>query len=179
MLQSRSDIHWVSQQEIPDQQIIDAADQFLIASESLSRMPAGSGVLLPTINTAAVSIELYLKCLGSERIYIPDAEMTEISRVSARAKITDHALTKLFAVIPGKVRAQLILAYDAQLRPKWKDDFETILGKIEGAFADSRYPFEPGVDVTKYDPTQLVDVAKFLQTLIKSMPVRRSIEYME
>jgi hypothetical protein len=173
--QSRSDVHWVRRQEIPDQQIINAADQFLVACELLSREPPG--VLLPTINTAAVSIELYLKGLGAERIYIEDAEMPEMSSVSARAQITDHALTKLFAAIPDKVRAQLVVAYDAQLRPKLEDDFETTLGKIKCAFAASRYPFEPGVDITKYSSTQLIDVAKFLRAFVKSMPVQHSIEW--
>jgi hypothetical protein len=175
--QSRSDVPWVRRQEIPGQQIINAADQFLVASELLSREPLGSGVLLPIINTAAVSIELYLKGLGAERIYIEDAEMPEMSSVSARAQIIDHALTKLFAAIPDEVRAQMVVAYDAQLRLKSEDDFETTLGKIKGAFAASRYPFEPGVDITKYSSTQLVDVAKFLRAFVKSMPVQHSIEW--
>jgi hypothetical protein len=176
MMRSRSNIHWVRRRETPDQQIIDAADQFLVASELLSREPPGSGVLLPTIHAAAVSIELYLKGLGAERIYIADAEMPEMSRVSARAQVTGHALTKLLTAIPDKVRARVVGAYDAQLRPKLRDDFEAALGKIEGAFATSRYPFEPGADITNCSPTSLIELAKFLRAFVKSMPVQHSIE---
>jgi hypothetical protein len=175
--QSRLDVDWVRQQEIPDQQISNAADQFVTASELLSNENLPSGILLPVINTAAVSIELYLKSLAAERSYIADAHMPEMSVVSARAQIPDHSLLKLFAAIPDKVRAQLVAAYDAQVRPKLKDDFVITLGKIEGAFEASRYSFEAGMDITKYSSSQLLAVAKLLKAFVTSMPVQRSIEW--
>jgi hypothetical protein len=80
---SRSDLHWKKQWQIPDQQIVDAADQYQDACELLAKKTPLSGVLLPQMNAAAMSIELYLKSLSAERIYTPDMEMPEVSVVSS------------------------------------------------------------------------------------------------
>jgi hypothetical protein len=83
----------------------------------LLKQPPGSGVLLPLVNTAAISIELYLKSLSAERIYIADTDMPEISTVSAYAERTGHCLKTPFNAISEDIRTELTAAFDDELRP--------------------------------------------------------------
>jgi hypothetical protein len=150
---SRSDVGWRKRREIPDRQIVGAADQYAAACELLEPR---RGVLLPQINAAAVSVELYLKSLSAERIYTADADMPEMSVVSTYPAKASHSLREQFGEISEEIRDQLIAAYNTKLRPELKDDLETALKKIDGAFSASRYPFEPGADVSKYSPPHLM-----------------------
>src|SRR5690349_8739778 len=95
---SRRDVPWSKRQEIPDPQVLDAADQYEEARKLLAKQPPGSGLLLPLMNTAAVAVELYLKCLSAELIYIEDEHMPEVSRVYAAPTIASghgHGLMAL------------------------------------------------------------------------------------
>jgi hypothetical protein len=174
---SRSDTPWTKRQEIPNWQIVNAADQFQDACLLLANQPPRSGVLLPQINTAAISIELYLKSLSAERIYTPVADMPEMSVVSSSPARPGHSLREQFGVISKEIRDKLIAAYNAKLRPKLKDELETALEKIEGAFLVSRYSFEPGMDVSKYSLRHLMGLAKFLREFVKSIPPRETVEW--
>ena len=79
--------------------------------------------MLPLKNSAAVSIELYLKSLSAERIYTPDTMMPKASVVTAYASIAGHLLKPLFEAISDDVRAMLIEAYDAKFRLELNEDF--------------------------------------------------------
>jgi hypothetical protein len=127
--------------------------------------------VLPQINAAAVSIELYLKSLSAERIYRADADMPEMSVVSASPAKATHSLPEQFGEISEEIRDQLITAYNTKLRPELKDDLETTLEKIDGAFSASRYPFEPGpgADVSKYSLPHLMGLAKFLREFVRAV----------
>jgi hypothetical protein len=173
---SRSDMPWKKRQEIPDWHIVNAADQFEDACRLLYNQPLGSGILLPQINTAAVSIELYLKSLSAERIYTPDVDMPEMSKVSSYPAKAGHALLEQFGEISTEIRDKLVAAYNAKLRPELKDDLETALQKIDGAFSASRYSFEPGTDVSKYSLPHLMGLAKFLREFVRSIPSRETFE---
>jgi hypothetical protein len=164
---SRSDVGWRKRREIPDRQIVGAADQYAAACELLEPR---RGVLLPQINAAAVSVELYLKSLSAERIYTADADMPEMSVVSTYPAKASHSLREQFGEISEEIRDQLIAAYNTKLRPELKDDLETALKKIDGAFSASRYPFEPDADVSKYSLPHLMGLAKFLREFVKSIP---------
>jgi hypothetical protein len=128
------------------------------------------------MNTAAISIELYLKSLSAERIYTADTDMPEISVVSAYAEKTGHLLKSLFDAISEDIRVKLTAAFDSELRPKLQKDFVTVLETIEGVFMKSRYPFEPEAAIANYRPADLADMATFLRSFVKSLPVVRLIE---
>ena len=81
--QSREDVPWSKRQDIPDPQILDAADQYEAARKLLAEQLPGSGVLLPLMNTATVAVELYLKCLSAELIHIEDEQVPKVSRVGS------------------------------------------------------------------------------------------------
>lgn len=94
-----TDQPWTKRQEIPDAQIREAADQFEAARRLLAEQPRGGGVLLPLMNTAAMAIELYLKCLSAE------LEFTAINDDIGGYMVTSapkrgHALVALLDHIP-------------------------------------------------------------------------------
>jgi hypothetical protein len=61
---------WKKRREIPDMQVLDAAEQYDDASRLLDAQGAGAGVLLPLMNAAIISVELFLKSLSSESVFV-------------------------------------------------------------------------------------------------------------
>jgi hypothetical protein len=129
------------------------------------------------MNTAAVSIELYLKSLSAQRIYTANNDMSDASVVSAYPEKACHSLEELFDTIREDLRDKLTEKYDSELRIKLNDDVMTALNKIEGAFMISRYPFEPGTRLDNYPLSQLVSIAEFLHDFVKALPPKQFVEY--
>jgi hypothetical protein len=178
--QSRGDVPWSKRQEIPDPQVLDAADQYEEARKLLAEQPPGSGVLLPLMNTAAMAVELYLKCLSAELIHVEDEQMPEVSRVYAAPAITSgqgHGLVALLNTMPPDVRRSLINAFDAELRARWNKDLQRVLAELEGVFLATRYPFEHGIDITRYNLEHLMGLADFLGRFARSVPPTDRIEW--
>jgi hypothetical protein len=171
--QGRGDVPWSKRQEIPDPQVLDAADHYEEARKLLAGPPPGRGLLLPLMNTAAIAVELYLKCLSAELIHVEDEQMPEVSRVYVAPAITSgqgHAFVALFNVIPPDVRCSLINAFDAEFRTRWNKDLQSVLAELEGVFLAARYPFEHGIDITGYNHDHLMGLADFLSRFARSFP---------
>lgn len=178
--QSRGDVPWSKRQEIPDPQVLDAADQYEEARKLLAEQPPGSGVLLPLMNTACMAMELYLKCLSAELIYVEDKLMLEASRVYAAPAITSkqgHGLVGLLNAMPLDVRLSLINAFDAELGPRWNKDLQSVLAELEGAFMATRYPFEHDIDITRYNLQHIMGLADFLGRFARSVQPTDRIEW--
>ena len=174
----RDDVPWTKRQEIPDPQILDAADQY----EQACRILAGhaSGVLLPLMNVASMAVELYLKALSSELIHVKDDLMPEMSRVYVASAITSsqgHGLVGLLNAMPDDIRTALLAAFDAELKPTWRIDLQSVLQGLEGVLMSSRYPFEHGIDITKYNLEHLVGLAGFLARFVKTLPATDRIAW--
>jgi hypothetical protein len=170
--QSRFDARRSRRRQIPEGQIVGAADQYEKACQLLLAQPPGSGVVLPLKNSAAVSIELYLKSLSAERIYTAHPLIRDVSVVTASASVTKHHLKTLFDAITDDVRTKLIETYDA--KPHFNGDFLVALERLDGAFSASRYPFEQ--DVNEYDLQSLVCMAQFLREFVHALPTKEMIE---
>jgi hypothetical protein len=178
--QSRGDVPWSKRQEIPDPQVLDAADQYEKACKLLAEQPAGSGVLLPLMNTTAMAVELDLKGLSAELIHIEGELMPEVSRVYAAPAITSrqgHGLVVLLNVMPPDVRRSLINAFDAEIRARWNKDLQSVFAELEGAFLATRYPFEHGIDITRYNLDHLMGLADFLGRFARSVQPTGRIEW--
>ena len=171
--QSREDVPWSKRQEIPDPQILDAANQYEEARKLLAEQPPGSGVLLPLMNTAAIAVELYLKCLSAELIHVKDEQMPEGSRVYAEPARPGHNLVALLDAMPPDVRCSLINAF----RSRWNKDLQRVLTELEGAFLATRYPFERGIDITRYNLEDLMGLADFLGRFARNVPPTDRIEW--
>lgn len=174
--QSRNDVPWRKRQEIPDPQILDAARQYERACKLLDGQPPGRGVLLPLMNTAAIAVELYLKCLSAEVIWVEDDLMPEMSRIYA-APERGHGLVRLLKAMPPDVRTSLIKAFDTEFGNRWNKDLRRVLKEFGGAFQETRYPFEHGMDITRYNHMKLTEFADFLGRFAKNLPPQEYIEW--
>ena len=174
--QSRKDVPWRKRQAIPDPQILDAAQQYESACKLLGEPPPGRGVLLPFMNTAAIAVELYLKCLSAELIYVEDDLMPEISRVYA-APERGHGLVALLNAMSHDIRDSLNNAFNAEIKARWNKDLRSVLEELEGAFAAARYPFEHGTSIRGYNLTELMELADFLGRFARGLPPKHYIEW--
>ena len=178
---SRPDVPWTKRQEIPDIQILDAADQYQRASKLLAEQPLGSVEVLPLMNTAAMAVELYLKSLSAELIYIKDALMPEASLVYSKSAITTgkggHSLVGLLEAMSTEVRCLLNDAFDATLGASWKKNLQDVLKDLEGVFEKTRYPFEPGFNITRYNLEHLEGLADFLGHFVRNLPQTSHIKW--
>lgn len=178
--QSRENVPWSKRQEIPDPQVRDAAKQYEEACKLLAAQPPGSGVLLPLMNTAAMAVELYLKCFSAELIHVEDEVISEASQVYAARAITNgngHGLVALLNAMRPDVRLALSNAFDAELKPCWNNDLQQVLAELEGAFMATRYPFEHSSDIRRYKLEHLLGLANFLGSFARSDEPIYSIEW--
>ena len=127
----------------------------------MAKQPLDSVEVLPLMNTAAVAVELYLKCLSAELIYIEDDLTPEGSFVYSEAKRV-HGLVELLGAIPEDVRCLLNDVFDADLGAGWNKDLKSVLEGFEGVFMATRYPFEHGSTFPHYNLEHLMGLADFL-----------------
>lgn len=167
---------WKSRREIPDPQIRDAADQYEAARELLAGQPPGSGLLLPLMNTSAVAIELYLKCLSAEKVYIPCEDGVEGQLVHSEPAIRGHSLTVLFDKIPDDVRCDLAQAYEER-KAAASGDLRHNLSLFEGAFMTTRYPFETQADLSAINLRGLMSLSSFLREFVAAIEHRETIQW--
>jgi len=164
---------WSKRQEIPDPQVRDAAVQFELARQLLWAQPVGFGLLYPLINTAAVAIELYLKCLSAEKVY---GELeTGWAKVWAKPSRFDHRLIDLLERVDGDLQKELDHSFRAELSAFDGLSFRDALSRFEGAFEDSRYPYEQHRDLPKYPLDLLMAYSKFLGQFVAKLQTREHV----
>jgi len=166
---------WQERKEIPDPQIRDAADQFESARQLLYKQPPFSGILYPLMNTAAIAIELYLKCLSAKNVYTDAGEGW--AAVSAESTKHGHDLILLLDEIGDDLQDQLACAFRAELPDFGGLSFRDALGRCQGAFEESRYPFEATSDVSKCPLGLLMGCSHFLQQFVGQLPTKETIRY--
>jgi hypothetical protein len=174
---SASNQPWKKRRQIPDLQVLDAAEQYDDARQLLHKQPPGSGVLLPLLNNAAVAVELFLKSLSSELIYIPVSGFEGLSKVRAEPELKHHKLVELFDGISGDIRSQLESHFATLTSIQTRSTLRDVLRIYEGLFAASRYPFEARGDLRQYPLMPLMDLSAFLRTFVASMKPVEQIEW--
>lgn len=167
---------WKIRQEIPDSQVKDAAEQFMSAWKLLEKQPPHSGILLPLINTAAVAIELYLKCLSSEEIYTPDDQTEGGYIVTAKPQKPRHTFVEILNKIPQHYQLEIQQTYATE-HANDSRTFEEVLSSLEGAFMESRYPFEKNHDITKYSINDLKNTCEFLGKYVAGINAKEAIQW--
>ena len=163
---------WKARREIPNPQVRDAADQYEQARKILHHQPAGTGVALPMMNAAAMAIELYLKCLAAEVIHVPESADPEASLVYAQARTGGHKFTKMFCRIDEDIRSQMEAVYVKATGRELQHD----LRSIEDALVVTRYPYEPGMDISGISLRTLASISEFLQSFVACLKPRETIQ---
>ncbi len=170
----KSQQEWKSRKEIPNRQIKAVADQYDTARRLLNR-PPGSGVVWPFLNTSAVAIELYLKCLSAEVIHTPLDDDLETYIVSAQAISKSHHLVCLFDAIPDDVRCNLADAFKKS-NDTYSECFRNALGEIEETLTSTRYPYEPN-RCLKSNLKRLNSISAFLHEFVAGLEPRVRIQW--
>jgi len=174
---SDSEQLWHKRQEIPDPQIRDAADQYEAARKILLDQPLASGVLLPLINNATIAIELYLKSLSAQLVHTPIDNFPGLNLVTTKPSLKGHRLVALLDELPDALIQEIENAFarerDAVVIPSFKQALE----ECEGAFADSRYPFEPDADISAYPLAVLMLCSRFLAKFVSELRPSECIEW--
>lgn len=168
----RTKMAWSKRQAIPDASVLDAAVQFHDGCHVLWKALLNEcGVLLPFMNSAAMSIELYLKSLAAELKWVPQEDgVSIVYSVPARG----HEPTKLLTAIPDDVRVKLAAAFVA-----WKGSngqkIEERCATYDKLFMDSRYVFEEGRKLGGVTLESLVAFIDFLKGFVTSYPPEERI----
>jgi hypothetical protein len=155
----------------------DAAEQYDNARQFLLRQPPESGLLLPLLNTAAIAVELFLKSLSSELIHTPIDDPYGVYRVYAKPDFQRHELVKLFNKIPNDVRDQMERSFATDTSIQTTLSLQDQLSKYENLFAESRYPFEKGADISKFSLMPLMALSAFLRKFVANMRPTDRIEW--
>ena len=166
---------WESRKEIPNPQIKDVADQYEKARRILFNELPGSGVLFPLMNSAAVAIELYLKCLSAEVVHVINNDFEKSATVYAQPPQAIHRLASLFNEIPDEIRCTLVEKF-RKLDNTGSECFEDTLGKIEGTLMYARYPYEPD-NRFKSDLKTVVTLSAFLHEFVAGLEPREWIQW--
>src|SRR5690242_10820623 len=76
--------------EIPNPIIVDAGSQFHAGYSLLRKAPPQSGVLLPTLQSASVAMELYLKALSAREVEVQESPLSQVVTIYAKAATRSH-----------------------------------------------------------------------------------------
>lgn len=161
---STGSLPWAKRQEIPDAQIKDAADQFADAAFVLKDLPPGSGVLLPLLNAASVGIELYLKSLSATLVHTPDTLVEDLSVVTAKPVRRGHGLVALLDALDADLRVAIESRFCDE-HPASKPLAE-VLASFEGMLEASRYQFEHGQELRRYNLASAMSCVGFLKQFV-------------
>jgi hypothetical protein len=157
-----------SGREIPDPQVKDAADQYDEARRVLEALGPFSGVVLPLLNNSIVAVELYLKSLNAERIYLPSPYPNWLE---VRAKPQrGHELEVLLDAIPKEYREPL----EREFRERFSAELRGTLCSYEQLFQESRYPYKEDVNISSYPLAPLMKLCEFLCEYIQHIEPRFS-----
>ena len=81
--------------------------------------------------------------------------------------------TNEMPAMPPDVRCSLINAF----RSRWNKDLQRVLTELEGAILATRYPFERGSDITRYNLEYLMGLADFLGRFARNVPPTDRIKW--
>ncbi len=121
----------------------------------------------------AVAIELYLKSLSpvtfhtQDTILIDDCDLKNFSVVTAGPQKFGHKLTEIIDIIDSHIRNEIDLAFSSK-RCSTNRTFRDLIEPLDDALEVSRYPFESGNDISKYDLADFELAVQCLHDLLVS-----------
>ena len=170
----RRNIPWRRRQEIPDAQVLDAADQYEAASRVLWAQLSEGGILLPFLNVSVMAVELYLKSLSSQLVFVPQEDGCEI--VYANPDEFKHSPTKLLEVIPEDVRVRMETKF-LKCPDREGVTLRDRCSAYDELFQSSRYPFDRKLNLNDIRVAPLCDLVVFLKEFVSSYPVEERITW--
>ena len=166
---------WKRRYELPDGSVHEAAGQFRDATQLLlARLEQENDVLLPFLNVAAVTIELYLKSLSTDLNFVVQDGGGDI--VYSAPNNHGHEPSVLLKGVSPEVRHRIEEAFGA-----WPgsggESLAQRCGSYDRLFSGSRYSFEEGQNVSGIRLSRLMDLIEFLKTFVDHLPPEERIEW--
>lgn len=158
--------------EVPNPQILDAADQFRRGYRELISMAPGTGVLLPAMHCACICIELYLKCLSAKEIEVDDEMGLGTYYIHPKAAAKSHRFARLFDETPADCQSSLAAAASTHHRLRSYGTLRAALDVIDGLFMDTRYSFEAGANISKVPLDVLTDIVASMSDGVRAVTPR-------
>ena len=158
--------------EIPNSQVLDAADAYRAAYHLMQQQDPGSGVLLPELHCAFTAIELYLKAMSAFECEVPDTLGGGGAIIYAKAAAAHHILEKLFDAAPADARSRM---EDLRCASARLAKYATVRDAFSGhdqLFMDSRYPYEVGRDFTGITMEALHELVELASTAARTIQHR-------
>jgi hypothetical protein len=165
--------------EIPNDLVLQAADQYRDATVLLFATP--DAVLLPLYTLGGLAIELYLKSLNSKWIFTPDSIDPNADPlglvVTAEPSTFGHVFAELFDALPAVIRIEIETAYKTAPMVQDAPTCRDALVKYEGAFVQSRYSFEHTEALPAGSLSDFLSFIQFLGTCVRNLSKRPASWY--
>lgn len=158
--------------EIPNPQVLDAAKQFRDGFQLMIEQPPFSGVLLPALHCASIALELYLKSLSAREVEVPDTSFGEGAYIHARSSVISHRLEDLFDRASPDIQQLIEKASGRFSRLSRFSGVRDALKAHNEMFMASRYPFEPGSELSGIRIETLDELLQLLDDVIRKLPHR-------
>jgi hypothetical protein len=156
--------------EIPNPQVLDAARQFRDGFRLMIQQPPFSGVLLPALQCASIALELYLKSLSAHEVEVPDAISGSVSTIHARASAKSHKLEDLFGQVSPDTQQFIEEAFSRFPRLTRSSSVGKVLEAHNEMFMASRYPFEPGSELSNVEIETLDELLQLFDHVTRKVP---------
>jgi len=158
--------------DIPNPQVLDAADQFRNGFQLLAQQPPGSGVLLPALQCGAIAIELYLKSLSARAQEVPDTSMPGLVAVYAGMERPSHLFGELFDQAPADAKADIERRVTASSQLQRFAGARLVLEAAGPLFVASRYPFEAGRRIDEFGWMAFKELVVLIGDAVHALPPR-------
>jgi hypothetical protein len=158
--------------EVPNQQVLDAAQQFHSAYRVLAKQPPGSGVLLAELHCAFIALELYLKSLSAGEVEVPDSVLGFGSYIYAKSATKSHRLEDLYDLLDPRDQEIINNAVGPKDRLGVFPNARSALTAHNKMFISSRYPFEPESTLDEIEMGQLTQLLEALEQALSDIPRR-------
>jgi hypothetical protein len=153
--------------EIPNNDIVSVARQFLCAADLLSP-PGCLSCACPLMLNASLAIELFLKSLNARSEY--HAEDEGIYLVTVCPTQHEHLLANLYDGLQPSIQAKMDAAYLAGRRIGGAATVREALEAVNDLFVYSRYPFEGQyVNRTSTNVSLLLSLARFFVRFVDGL----------
>jgi hypothetical protein len=168
---------WKRRYQLPDRSVHEAAGQIEEGSQvQWKAVTPGTGALLPFLNVAAVTIELYLKSVSSSLNFVPQDDGGDI--VYSAPNKHGHEPSKLLKAVEPALRDQLEAAHS-----EWPGNEGQNLADrcatYDRLFSGSRYVFEQNQNIGGLRLERLLDLIAFLKHFVDNLSPAEWIEWHE
>ena len=132
-------------EELVNEQMLHAADQFYEAGRKLSQLPPGEGLIAPAVTCGVFALELYLKFLNAKRKCLLDGRgglSDEVKIIKAESKKKGHKLSEILKAYNKATIATIDELYEGkEVELSYKHLIEAVQ-PYDDLFVDARYYYE-------------------------------------